>query len=66
MSIKEPITFVSGIISLALLLMLSNNNHVVVLYAQQQQHFINTQNTNGTLSGQNKVSILPDVPADRS
>jgi plastocyanin len=24
------------------------------------------QNTNGTLSGHNKVSILPDVPADRS
>jgi plastocyanin len=44
--------------------MLSNNNHVIALYAQQ--HSTNIQNTNGTLSGQNKVSILPDVPADRS
>jgi plastocyanin len=26
----------------------------------------NMQNTNGTSSGHNKVSILPDVPADRS
>jgi plastocyanin len=66
MSIKEPIIFVSGIIALAFVLMLSNSNYVVVLYAQQQQHSTNIQNTNGTFSGQNKVSILPDVPADRS
>jgi len=26
----------------------------------------NIQNTNGTLSVHNKVSIIPDVPADRS
>ena len=66
MSIKEPIIFVSGIIALAFVLMLSNSNYVVVLCAQQQQHSTNIQNTNGTLSGQNKVSILPDVPANRS
>ena len=46
--------------------MLSNSNYVVVLCAQQEQHSTNIQNTNGTLSGQNKVSILPDVPANRS
>lgn len=61
MSIKELITFVSRIIALAFVLMLINSNYVVVLYAQQQQHSTNIQNTNGTLSGQNKVSILPDA-----
>jgi hypothetical protein len=41
--------------------MLGNDNYVVVLRAQQQQHSTNIQNTNGILSGQNKVSILPDA-----
>jgi plastocyanin len=61
MSIKELITFVSRIITLAFVLMLINSNYVVVLYAQQQQHSTNIQNTNGILPGQNKVSILQDA-----
>lgn len=66
MSIKKPIIFLSIIIALAFLTMSSNSNYVVVLLAQQQQPSTITQKTNGTLSGQNNVSILPQVPADRS
>ncbi|MGA9841418.1 MAG: plastocyanin/azurin family copper-binding protein [Nitrososphaeraceae archaeon] len=46
--------------------MSSNSNYVVMLSAQQQQPSTNTQKTNGTLAGQNNVSILPQVPANRS
>jgi hypothetical protein len=41
--------------------MLSNSNYAVVVHAQQQQRYANIQNRNGTLSAQNKVSILSDV-----
>ncbi|MGA9845892.1 MAG: plastocyanin/azurin family copper-binding protein [Nitrososphaeraceae archaeon] len=66
MSIKKPITFLCSIIALAFVLVLSNSNYVIVISAQQQQHSTNTQKTNGTLARQNNVSILPQVPADRS
>jgi len=46
--------------------MSSNSNYAVMLSAQQQKPSTNPQKTNGTLSGQNNVSILPQVPADRS
>jgi plastocyanin len=65
MFIKKPITFLSIIIALAFLTMSSSSNYVVLLLAQAQQPSANTQKTNGTLSGQNNVSILPQVPADR-
>jgi hypothetical protein len=51
-----------GVIALALVLLLSNSNYAVLLWAQQQQHSTNIQNTDGTLGGQNKVSILGDRP----
>lgn len=65
MFMKKPITFLSIIIALAFLTMSSSSDYVVLLLAQPQQPSSNTQKTNGTLSGHN-VSILPQVPADRS
>jgi nitrite reductase (NO-forming) len=66
MSIQKPIIFLIGIFALVFVAMLTNSNYVVVLSAQQQQDSTNVQKTNGTLVGQNDVSILPNVPADRS
>jgi plastocyanin len=66
MTIKKPIIFLIGIIAIAFVTMLSNSNYAVVLSAQQEEHSKDTQKTNGTLIGQNNVSILPQVPADRS
>lgn len=38
----------------------------MVVLSAQQQHSTKIQNTNGALSGKNKISMLPQVPADRS
>jgi plastocyanin len=74
MSFKKAITISSLLVTFLLATTLSSghgdSSFVVLVSAQkqpQQQDITSTQKTNGVVAeGKNKVSILPQVPADKS